>query len=343
LDERIWRSSASYGIAPVPQYRRRCGRSGEFSEGDTIIFDNVLGSLRYTHPSVRQRWQLTLFADPPALRSAIANDNLPEDERKRIEAVVASQLLATIPEHPECENLDELLASTLYASFAGESEQTRPMLRRMRRELLDASSGEPFAVAASPMRLTDLGERANATGLSPGTCRILLQFTRADMAGESWQSICVALLLALAQCPEQQNGNLAAMAQDKQKRFFVGRTDLPTLIDGWVDQRPLHELFLGLPKAKASKAAVSPEKCVSGQGESDFVATQYDKFIDFVEHVLVGFLPWMLRSCDTFRVDGADWAKRVNWEGLARKLETPSATDLMSIDDAIRGGESDVD
>ena len=213
----------SHGIAPVSKYRRTVRQVRRIFGGDTILFDNVLGSLRYTHQSVRQRWQLTLFADPPALKSAIANDNLPEDERKRIKAVVASQLLAAIPEHPESENLDELLASTLYASFAGKSERTRTMLRRMRRELLDASFGEPFAVAASPMRLTDLGERANATGLSPGTCRILLQFTWSDMAGKSWQSICVALLLALTQCPEQQNGNLTAMAQDKQKRFFVGR------------------------------------------------------------------------------------------------------------------------
>src|ERR1700744_5764792 len=134
----------------------RCGRAGEFTEGDTIIFDNVLGSLRYTHQSVRQRWQRTLFADPAALQSAIANDNLSDGERKRVEAVIASQLLAAIPEHPECERLDDLLAGALYASRTGAHETTRSVLLRARRELLDTSAGEPFAEAASPMKLTDL-------------------------------------------------------------------------------------------------------------------------------------------------------------------------------------------
>jgi hypothetical protein len=133
------------------------------------------------------------------------------------------------------------------------------------------------------------------------------------------------------------------MGEGKQKRFFVASTDLEFLIDGWVTQQPLHELFLGLPKARASKAAVSPAKWMSGEGASDFVASQYDKFIDFVEYVLCGFLPWMLRSCGAFSDYGAEWAKHFEWEEVASDIETAQAVDLTSLDNAIREISSDGD
>ena len=321
----------------------RCGRAGEFTEGDTIIFDNVLGSLRYTHQGVRQRWQATLFADPPPLESVIANDNLPDEDRRRIEAVVASQLLAAIPENSDCEDLYDVFASALYASYRGANARVRSMVQRIQLDLMDTSSGEPFAVAASPVRLTELGMKANLTGLSPGTCRALLTFCRSDLPGRTWGAICSALLLAMAGCPEQQNSNLTAMGERKQKQFFVGSADLQFLIDGWVRQTPLHELFLALPKARASKASVSPSKWISGEGASDFIAGQYDKFVDFIEHVLVGFLPWMLRSCGVFCNYGADWAKRLDWDALASLVELAQASDLTSVDEGIRGASSDSD
>jgi helicase len=321
----------------------RCGRAGEFTEGDTIIFDNVLGSLRYTHPSVRQRWQFTLFADPPALKSVISNDNLADDDRRRVEAVIAAQFLGAIPEHPESELLDDMLTEALYASHTGGYELTRSVMQRARQEILDASSGEPFAIAASPIRLTELGRRANLTGLSPGTCRILLAFSRSDMEGRSWQALGAALLLALGTCPEQQNSYLTAIAQGKRSRFFVTRNDLEPLIDGWVKQKPLHELFLALPKAKSSKAAVSPARWIAGEGSSDFVAGQYDKFVDFAEYVLVGFLPWMLRSCAAFGDYGAEWAQYFDWEEVALAIESVQASDMMAVDSAIRGTDADSD
>jgi helicase len=319
----------------------RCGRAGEFPEGDTIIFDNVLGSLKYTHLSVRRRWQLSLFSDPPELQSAISNDNFPSDEQRRIHAIIASQYLALVPEHPSCDDLNDLLSGALYRSRAGERQEVLSMMRRIHHELVDTSDGEPFAIAASPMRLTDLGRQANLTGLSPATCRMLLRFFHSEIRETSDSVLCSTLLLALGECPEQQNAHLAAMAAGRRKRFFVSNTDLPFLIEGWFQRTPLHELFLALPKARASKAVVSPTKWISGEASSEFVASQYDKFIDFMEYVIAGFLPWILRSCRILQDFGATWAMSYDWDGLAERIEDSQVMDLTSIDEAIRGTENE--
>src|SRR5439155_12137594 len=51
----------------------RCGRAGVFTEGDTIIFDNPLGDVKYTYPPLRRaRLQDDLFLteEPEELTSA---------------------------------------------------------------------------------------------------------------------------------------------------------------------------------------------------------------------------------------------------------------------------------
>ena len=80
----------------------RCGRAGQFTEGDTIIFDNPVGDAQMTSPARRPLLQEDIFfaRTPPVLRSAI--DRL--DKEVAI-STVGSQLLATISENSGAEDL----------------------------------------------------------------------------------------------------------------------------------------------------------------------------------------------------------------------------------------------
>lgn len=308
----------------------RCGRAGEFTQGDTIIFDNLLGDLRYTHSSRRRRYQEALFSDPPELESAIANDNLAAEEREAVFASVSSQFLAAIPENPEDAQLEEKFAESLYARFKG--RDVSRLLRSIRDDLLSDEVGEPFAIAASPMRLTAHGRAANRTGFSPASCRKILSFLSERPDPASQGKLASALLMAMGDCAEQQNRALRAMALGRRSTFFVKPADIATLSDGWLSGRPLPDLFGSLPKAQESKAAVAPSQWLRGQAQSDFVAEQYDKFIDFMEHSFVGFLPWLLRACEPLGQVIGNWAAAYKWKELARSFEAARNADLFAVD-----------
>jgi helicase len=112
----------------------RCGRAGEFVEGDTIIFDNALGNLRFTRDTMRRAAQASIVFDPLPLVSSIANDNYLVDERREIKSVLSSQLLASIPEHPTVLNVDQALAEHLYSRYSGTA--ANDVLLEARKELL---------------------------------------------------------------------------------------------------------------------------------------------------------------------------------------------------------------
>ncbi len=151
----------------------RCGRAGEFVEGDTIIFDNVLGMQNFVDDRFRRKAQAQVFSDPPPLKSDIANDNVPADAKGGIRAILASQLLAAIPENPNDPNVEISLSQSLLAARSG--AEPNLIFKELRDELLSTDEGEPFALAASPMWLTPLGKAANRTGFGPHTCRKMLK------------------------------------------------------------------------------------------------------------------------------------------------------------------------
>jgi ATP-dependent DNA helicase len=225
----------------------RCGRAGEFTEGDTIIFDNVLGNLAYTGDDRRRRAQSRLFSDPPPLQSVIANDNLPEETKSAVRAVVSSQLLASIPENPDDAVLDETWAGATYAAFR--SSNPAAMLRELRVDLLSTDQGEPFARAASPMSLTPLGMAANRSGFGPRTCRQLLrQLSSLDVTASA-QELASDLLIAFGACDEQNNYLLRDIALMKRTQFYVKAEDLAAIATGWLEGHKLTEIFIALPRA----------------------------------------------------------------------------------------------
>jgi helicase len=308
----------------------RCGRAGEFTEGDTIIFDNVLGDSAYTSPGRRREAQARLFSDPPALRSVIASDSLSEELKSEVRAVVSSQLLASIPENPNEDSLEKTWALATYAAFR--SSPPISMTRELRNDLLRTDLGEPFARAASPLRLTALGLAANKSGFSPRTCRLLLQYLPSINLVASDATIAADLLLHFGACDEQSNYLLRAIAQKKRSTFYVKANDLPVIAAGWLEGSQLMEIFLALPKAKSSKAAITPSQWAVGKAEYEPVASQYDKFVDMTGYAFGGFLPWLLRAVGALAVFAPARVSEFNWTELGRRFETSRVTDTATID-----------
>ena len=298
----------------------RCGRAGEFVEGDTVIFDNVLGNLRYTRDTMRAAAQTSIIADPQPLTSAIANDNQLLDERRVIEAVLSSQLLATIPEHPTVSDVDQILANNLYAAFT--NKRVNDLLKTARAEVLDDKYGEPFARAASPMVLTTLGRSANATGLSARSCRVVISYLVSMKTERAVENLSADLIAVCGSLPEQASRMLEKIGDGTIKRSFISSTDIPTLCSAWMSGEPFEEVFVKLPKAVKSSAAVKPATWIRGDAQSESVAAQYDKFIELMEYTFGFFLPWMFRACGQLASSvTAPVAQVIDWQRLAREME----------------------
>jgi helicase len=314
----------------------RCGRAGEFTEGDTIIFDNVLGDLYYTRDDRRRRAQAQLFADPPPLQSVLANDNLPDEIRAAVKAVLSSQLLASIPENPNLDSLDETWAHATYAAF--QSSNPVALLREARAELLSTEDGEPFAWAASPLQLTRLGMAANHTGFGARTCRQLLHYLTEVDVTLSAAEIASGLLTAFGACDEQSNYLLRDIALRKRTRFYVKAEDLISIAASWLEGRQLLDIFLALPRAVSSKAAISPLQWAQGRADYEPVASQYDKFVELSEYTFGGFLPWLLRAVGTLAPFGSAAATGLDWYELASRFENSRVADPTAIDQLVMFG-----
>ena len=125
----------------------RCGRAGQFTEGDTIVFDNPVGDAMLTSPARRPQVQDGIFfsSSQPVLGSGMSSL-----EASPVISTIGSQLLAAIAENPEAEDLRSSFPSL---SFAHHTEGARVAGERIAaafREILDESEGDALAVAASP-------------------------------------------------------------------------------------------------------------------------------------------------------------------------------------------------
>jgi helicase len=312
----------------------RCGRAGEFTQGDTIIFDNVLGDLAYTgDPRRRRQAQAGLFSEPLPLQSVIANDYLPEETKLAVRAVVGSQLLASIPENPDVDALEEAWGGATYAACRGSNPAG--MLRELRAELLSTRHGDPFAQAASPMSLTPLGMAANHSGFGPRTCRQLLHHLSDIDTTASVELLASELLIAFGACDEQSNYLLRDIALKRRTQLYVKAEDLAAIARAWLEGRQLIDIFLALPRAVRSKARITPAQWAQGNTNYEPVAGQYDKFIELTEYAFGGFLPWLLRGVGALAPFGSPAVAAFDWGDLASRFETSRVIDLTTIDELI--------
>ena len=298
----------------------RCGRAGQFTEGDTIIFDNPVGDAQLTTPSRRYGLQQQAFfsRSQPTLLSAMGNS-----EKSVAVSTVGSQLLAAIRENP---NLDDLPGLFYRHSFAFHSEDRSAAAERIREaylDILDDQDGHPLAVAASPAILTAFGEAARVSGLSPTTARRLrvaiqglssVGVSRTDLV-----EVCETLLKALSDVPEQINPDLRRMG-NARSRPVVRSDELGLVLDRWLAGEALDQIFASIPTNVRSKRSPTLWNWLGGISEDSTWTDQFARFSDFISSNVEFFLAWVLRAAEQLsEMDGQPnqpWSKWANFVEL---------------------------
>jgi helicase len=306
----------------------RCGRAGVFTEGDTIIFDNPLGSERFT---VGHRWyriQNSLLAQPQELQSTLLQEQF-ATPLKELDAMVSSQFLAAIPENPNDDSLIESFVASSYAAHrTGGAARAADIVGRIGRFVLDPAHG-PFATAASPMRLTALGEAANLSGFSPSSCRaILLILDRLD-APATEADLAASLLSTLADLPEQTNRSLKQVVEKPSSRFCVKPADFASVVAARLLGSSRAATFVALPFVLRSTRSVPISDWSQGRDNTDAWGADFDKFDEFMAQAIESFLPWVLRACGRLQAHSRqEWTHTFAWDDLAGRLEaTPDTPD----------------
>ena len=311
----------------------RCGRAGQFTEGDTIVFDNPVGDAQLTSPARRPALQDEIFFpnSQPVLTSAISRL-----DRQAAVSTVGSQLLATIFENPDVENL---VSSFRALSFAHQTDGAATAAERIAlayHEILDPADGQPLAVAASPVRLTHFGEAANSGGLSPATARKLRTAlgTLAELGSSRADSvtICVALLKSLANVTEQRNPDLRKSVANPRSLPVVRLNELGLVLDLWMRGDSIETIFAELPANKRSQRQPRLQTWLQGVPEDSKWTDQFAKFCDFMSNCVEFFLPWMLRSARPLaEIDGQPERPWGEWARFA-ELGVDSTWGVLLID-----------
>jgi len=300
----------------------RCGRAGMFTEGDTIIFDNPLGDEKFTTPSLRERHLRQTFLSGKNIepRSALEQPHAEKDET--LLSALASQFMAAIPENPNSHDLARQFAR---ATLSGSSQSREPLVRetitRIEASLLDPTDGA-LAMAASPIRLTPLGEAANTTGFSPKSCRRIVKYLRNTDNNGDVVAVSAKLLRNLGTLPEQTNGSLRKVLTVKGSRFCVKPEDFDSLIDLWLKGTSREKIFASLPYVQRSSIKPGIEEWLKGSKANSGWDAVYDNFTDFIRTVVEVFLPWLLRSCRRLSPHVGGWADKVQWLLWAEAIET---------------------
>ncbi len=288
----------------------RCGRAGAFSEGDTVLFENLMGP-----PSMTARRQDTrrleevMFSSLP-LMSTFGSDwsETPVHGQKLLEAMFSAQLLACIGEHPEADDIVSEFTNASYAGqTGGEDNVRRIFLETISSVLDDSQPGGAMAIMNSPIRLTEFGQAANLSGFSPGTCRLMVQFLSKETF-ESGAALFSELLEQFNNVPEQSNEVLRKIFSSNTHKNVVKADNLKEMLSNLLARTDVREVFEGLRSAK-SKA------------QPETVETMFEDFVSFIDSIVGNFLPWLLRGLETLSEYGSDQAAATDWSAMAKEVE----------------------
>jgi helicase len=288
----------------------RCGRAGAFSEGDTVIFENLMGppSAVGRRGSNIEGLQEVMFSSSP-LESTMSPSASGEPLAPSVTAAFGSQLLACIAEHPEADDIVQKLLDASYATKSRGRNQLDEVLQSQLSEILDASAhGGALAVANSPVRLTDIGVAANRSGFSPASTREMMAYLGAQTF-ESGATLYSSLLAHFSLIAEQPSDVLRKICTSTTHKSPMKVDDLESVLHALLVGTDLREVFDELPARKRSKA--KPES----------VETQFEEFVSFIDSAVANFLPWLLRALASMSPFGSAAAAAVTWSDLARELE----------------------
>lgn len=299
----------------------RCGRAGAFSEGDTVLFENLVGVDRKEVWTDKARLSRVMFSSSP-LQSTLSEAGMETESsiQPALDAAFGSQLLACIGEHPEMNDVVHELTKSSYASISGGDAALNRVLQSTLADLLDAEQpGGAFAVANSPVRLTAVGVAANRSGFSPATCRRMAAFL-ARSEFPTAPTLYALLLKEFYDIPEQSEDNLRKVLSGATHRNVVKASNLEKLLSSVLEPKDLRQVFESL---RPSKSKAQP----------DFIERQFEGFVQLVETVIGHFLPWLLRGLQTLAPFGSTAASEVEWSEMARAIESKLVGAASSNDD----------
>lgn len=288
----------------------RCGRAGAFSEGDTILFQNLMGPpSRIRRQRNKHLLEEVMFSSSP-LMSTLGGGWIEASTQGQqlIEATFSAQLLACIAEHPQAENIVSELVDASYAGQTdGEDNIQRILSETITSILDDKQVGGAMAVMNSPIRLTDFGHAANLSGFSPFTCRLMFQF----LSGKNFKSggaLYSELLGLFNNVPEQPNETLRKIFSGSSHRNVLRADNLEDMLANLLLRMDLRTVF-ELLRSKNSKA------------QPDTVETMFEEFVSFLNSVVGNFLPWLLRGLERLSKFGSEEAAAINWSNMAKDIE----------------------
>jgi helicase len=290
----------------------RCGRAGTYTEGDTILFDNPLGTLRFAHPRMRPSQQLSLLMPPAELESAVRTT-----DGETCAAIVGAQLLAAIGENEQVDDIIERFQQSSYAAHTGDDAQFGSAVAAT---LNDIASDPPLAIAASPFHLTFLGIAVNQTGLSPRTARELLGVLAHFNGQEGMEVVGAELLRKCAGVPEQNSDPLRKTVLQSKSRVPVKPPDFEQVIRARASGLPLMTSFGQLDAVRRSKKQVRFELWAAGEVPSPTWDQDFDKYVEFINASIDSFLPWLFRASAILSAAVRLPAQSLNWTAWSQAL-----------------------
>lgn len=292
----------------------RCGRAGAFSEGDTVLFENLMGPPSMVRQRNSRRLEEVMFSSSP-LMSTLGSEwgDTPMHEQKLLEATFSAQLLACIGEHPDAEDIVSELTEASYAGQTDGKQNAHRILSETVSSILDNQLvGGAMAVMNSPIRLTEFGQAANLSGFSPGTCRLMVKFL-SEESYETNAALYRKLLERFNSIPEQSNETLIKIFSGANHKNVLKADNLEKMLENLLLRMDLRQVFEEL-RNKKSKA------------QPDTVETMFEGFVSFVNDVVGNFLPWVLRGLGKLSQFGNEEAAAINWSDIAKELEAVLST-----------------
>lgn len=289
----------------------RCGRAGAFSEGDTVLFENLMGppSMNMRQSNIEQMRRVMFSSAPLVSTLGGAWAETLVLGQQLLEATFSSQLLACIGEHPDADDVVSNLVEASYAGNTDGAENIRRILDTTVVEILDSTqSGGALAVMNSPIRLTEFGQAANLTGFSPRTCRLMVKFLSSDDF-DLRPALFADLLKKFHAIPEQSDAVLRKIFSGAKHNNVLTAVNLESMLSELLAPMDRRQVFDHL---RSSKSKAKP----------DTVEKMFEDFVAFIDSVVGNFLPWLLRGLEGISAHGSEAAAEVKWSGLAREIET---------------------
>ena len=107
----------------------------------------------------------------------------------------------------------------------------------------------------------------------------------------------------------------------KKHQFVINKDDLNTVVLQWLNDTSYEDIFVGLPKVQRSKISPKVQVSIVSKSERTKWDAKFDKFVDFINMVIVGFLPWMMRACGRLSGVVGGWSASIEWQEVAIRLE----------------------